>query len=101
MKSTFHAAVATVVLLVPLLATAQQQGSGLQRAQVRDELTSLERAGYTPGYPASLQAAQSRLASGADADTAQGSGYGPSAQGSSQAGRAANLSTSQSVYFGL
>lgn len=101
MKSMIHRVFATVVLLAPLLASAQQSSNGLQRADVRNELTSLERAGYTPGYPASLQAAQARLASNANADTLQGSGYGPSVQGSSQAGPAANLSTFQSVYFGL
>lgn len=100
MRSTFHTLVASVVLLAPLLASAQQQGAELQRAQVRNELISLEHAGYVPGYPASLAAAQARVSPGAGTDDTA-AGYGPSLQGSSQSGRAANMNTAQSVYFGL
>jgi hypothetical protein len=100
MKYTFPAALATVALLAPLLAFAQQHRDEQQRADVRGELRSLEEAGYDPGYPASLQAAQGRLAAGAITDTTS-NGYGPSVHGSSEAGRPANPSTSQSVYFGL
>ncbi|MFP3566393.1 DUF4148 domain-containing protein [Paraburkholderia sp. SIMBA_030] len=99
MRFAFQTVVASVALLAPLLASAQQQGAELQRAQVRNELISLERAGYAPGYPASLPAAEARLSLEAADKTA--AGYGPSLQGSSQSGHAANLNTAQSVYFGL
>lgn len=100
MKFAFQTVVASVALLAPLFACAQQQGAELQRAQVRNELISLERAGYAPGYPASLQAAQSRLSPGERADNTAAD-YGPSLQGTSQSGRAVNVNAAQSVYFGL
>jgi hypothetical protein len=100
MKSALHAVVASLVLVAPVLASAQQPDAPIQRAQVRAELMSLERAGYTPGYPASLPAAEERLANSQTPET-QAGGYGPSLSGSSQAGRAATSSTAQSVYFGL
>ena len=101
MKSALHAVVASLVLVAPVLASAQQPDAPIQRAQVRAELMSLERAGYTPGYPASLPAAEERLAGNSQTPETQAGGYGPSLSGSSQAGRAATSSTAQSVYFGL
>jgi hypothetical protein len=100
MKFTFQTVVAGVALLAPLLASAQSQGTELPRAQVRNELISLEQAGYAPGYPASLSAARARQSLGEPADKTA-AGYGPSWQGSSQSGRAANVNAAQSVYFGL
>ncbi|MDE1180033.1 DUF4148 domain-containing protein [Paraburkholderia sp.] len=98
MKSTIHLVVASVVLSVPLLASAQQ--ADMQRSHVRNELLSLEQAGYSPSYPASLTAAEVRLSGGAGADQSAG-GYGMSVHGSTQAGRATNVNTAQSIYFGL
>ncbi len=100
MRSTITVAVASIGLLAPLLACAQEQGAGLQRAQVRNELISLERAGYAPGYPASLPAAEARVSPGVGTDETT-AGFGPSMQGSSEAGRAEKPSPAQSIYFGL
>lgn len=99
MRSALHSAMAGVVLLAPIFAFAQQQGGELQRAQVRDELVSLEHAGYTPGYPASLPAAQDRLSFGSVTDMTRT--RVPAVQGSRQAGRAISVSSPQSLYFGL
>lgn len=101
MRSKLLPVFASVALLIPVFASAQQQSANLQRAQVRSELKSLEQAGYTPGYPASLSAAQDRLALGVGTDKADTTGYGPSSQGSFQAGHSTNSNTAQSVYFGL
>lgn len=100
MKFAFQTAVASVALLAPLLASAQSQVVEQQRTQIRNELMTLEQAGYSPGYPASLSAAQARLSLGEQPDKTA-AGYGPSLQGSSQSGRAANVNAAQSVYFGL
>lgn len=101
MRTALHAVVFSLFLTAPLVAFAQQSDAGITRAQVRNELISLERAGYTPGYPASLQAAQERLARNPVTAQTQTGDYGPSSSGSSQAGRAETLTSAQSVYFGL
>lgn len=101
MNSALHAVIASLVLVAPVLASAQQSDPPIQRAQVRAELMSLERAGYTPGYPASLSAAEERLAASPETPQPQAAGYGPSMSGSSQAGRPVASTTAQSVYFGL
>lgn len=87
MKSAIAAAVAVVVLAAPALSFAQQSNAPLTRAQVREQLVQLEKAGYQPGvsspfYPDDIQAAQARV----DAQNA----YGSSSNGSSQAGAGAN-----------
>lgn len=99
MRSALQSVAASVVLLAPIFAFAQQQGAGLQRAQVREELVSLERAGYAPGYPASLTAAQDRLSVASRTDST-GTRV-PAAQGSRQSGRVMSVSSPQTVYFGL
>ncbi len=87
MKSAIAAAVAVAVLAAPALSFAQQSNAPLTRAQVREQLVQLEKAGYQPGvsspfYPDDIQAAQARV----DAQNA----YGSSSNGSSQAGAGAN-----------
>ena len=66
MKSLFVALLASAAL-VPAIASAQQASGPVTRAQVREQLVQLEKAGYTPGtfdpnYPAQIQAAQARVA---------------------------------------
>ena len=66
MKSLFVALLASVALM-PAIASAQQASGPVTRAQVREQLVQLEKAGYTPGtfdpnYPAQIQAAQARVA---------------------------------------
>ena len=101
MKAALHVVVYAIFLTAPLVAFAQQSDAGVTRAQVRDELIALEQAGYAPNYPASLQAAQQRLARNPTAAQTQGGDYGPSSSGSSQAGRAETSYPAQSVYFGM
>jgi len=98
MKSLVSAVVAAVALSASFGAFAQ---STVTRAQVRNELVQLEKAGYTPSqsspyYPADIEAAQARVR-GAD-----NSGYGaqaaPVVQGGAPAVKVQNAR--DSVYFG-
>jgi hypothetical protein len=106
MKSLIQAVAIAAVLAVPMVSFAQSN-QPVTRAQVREELIQLEKAGYNPAtandydYPANIQAAQARVAAQngtAQAATAQtapaqngtaqadNTGYGPSVSGASQAG---------------
>ncbi|MFK4448096.1 hypothetical protein ABH944_008253 [Caballeronia udeis] len=69
----------TVVL--PVLASAQENSAPITRAQVRAELIALENAGYHPNksspyYPADIQAAEAKIhagnAAGGDPQTSYG-----------------------------
>jgi Domain of unknown function (DUF4148) len=66
MKSLVSAAIAAVVLAVPAISFAQQTNAPVTRAQVREQLVELERAGYNPNdwihYPENIQAAEARVA---------------------------------------
>jgi hypothetical protein len=110
MKSLTKAVAIAAMLAAPVVAFAQSNQSGLTRAQVREELIQLEKAGYDPAmsndatYPADIQAAEHRVqeenaqaaAQQAGADT----GYGAATGGTSQAGSPARIDRQQSVYFG-
>ncbi|MBR8178066.1 MULTISPECIES: DUF4148 domain-containing protein [Burkholderia] len=98
MKSLVSAVVAAVALSASFGAFAQ---STVTRAQVRDELVQLEKAGYKPSqssphYPNDLLAAEARVRA------ADGSGYGaqaaPAVQGGAPAVKPQNAR--DSVYFG-
>jgi len=100
MKTLIAAALAATVLAAPALSFAQQSQQPVTRAQLRAELVELEHAGYHPGlsspyYPQDIQAAEARVATKHDA--AQDTAYGPSTNGSTQAGERENV---KSVYFG-
>jgi len=77
------------------VASPAQANQPLTRAQVRDELVRVEKAGYEPyrgndtNYPGDVQAAEARI--NAQQATAQGdtSGFGRGTQGTSEAGRPA------------
>ncbi|WP_302058990.1 DUF4148 domain-containing protein [Paraburkholderia sp. CNPSo 3274] len=78
-----------VALAAPAIAFAQSSGA-LTRAQVRNQLIQLEKAGYRPGdgdqtsYPQQIQQAEARVARSAAAS----SGYGGVASGTSASGQA-------------
>jgi hypothetical protein len=78
-----------VALAAPAVAFAQSNGA-LTRAQVRNQLIQLEKAGYRPGdgdqttYPQQIQQAEARVARTAAAS----SGYGGVASGTSAYGEA-------------
>ncbi|UVE68441.1 DUF4148 domain-containing protein [Burkholderia pyrrocinia] len=98
MKSLVSAVVAAVALSASFGAFAQ---STVTRAQVRNELVQLEKAGYTPGlssphYPDDIQAAQARVRA------ADNTGYGAQPAATVQGGAPAAKAQSprDSVYFG-
>jgi len=90
MKSLIQAVAVAVALVAPVASFAQSNGP-VTRAQVRAELAQLERAGYnisageSANYPASIQAAEAKVA----AQNGAASGYGGVTNGSSDAGRPA------------
>jgi len=87
MKSLVQAVVIAATLAAPVAVFAQSN-QPVTRAQVREELVQIEKAGYNPArsnpneYPANIQAAEARVA-------AQNSAVGGVAAGSSQQGEAA------------
>ncbi|TAL99632.1 MAG: DUF4148 domain-containing protein [Paraburkholderia sp.] len=90
MKSLIPAVAVAVALVVPVASFAQSNGP-VTRAQVREELIQLEKAGYHVGdgdqahYPDAIQAAEAKVA----AQNGATSGYGGVVSGSSDAGRPA------------
>jgi hypothetical protein len=110
MKTLISAVAIAAALVVPVASFAQAS-QPVTRAQVRAELVQLEKAGYNPvsddaDYPANIQQAQARVdaqqGTTIGANTAETSGYGAPAVGTSQAGHAAIPAKADrnSVYFG-
>lgn len=104
MKSLIKA----VVIVASFAASATvfaQSNSRITREQVRAELIQLQQAGYHVGdggeahYPDAIQAAQARIAA-RNNDTSNTSGYGGSAAGSSQSGRAAVSEADWNAMYG-
>ena len=110
MKALIKAVALVVVLAAPVVSFAQSN-EPLTRAQVREQLIQVEKAGYNPAtsddydYPANIQAAEARVAAEQaavqataqnTATQANGSGYGSSGNGSSQVG--VRTSTTVSSY---
>ncbi|WGY72913.1 DUF4148 domain-containing protein [Burkholderia cepacia] len=68
MESFLKAVAIGAMLAVPVVSFAQSEQSTMTRAEVRNELVQLEKAGYKPSmarnthYPENLQAAQARVA---------------------------------------
>ena len=89
MKSLIKAVALVIAIAAPVAAFAQSE-QPLTRTEVRAQLIQIEQAGYNPAvatdstYPADIQAAEARVA--AQHDT---TGYGSSANGSSQTGTTA------------
>jgi hypothetical protein len=87
MKSLVQAVVIAATLAAPVAVFAQSN-QPLTRAQVREQMIQVEKAGYNPArsnpyeYPANIQAAEARVA-------AQNSAVGGVSAGSSEQGRAA------------
>jgi type II secretory pathway pseudopilin PulG len=79
-------------LAAPALSFAQSNAAPLTRAQVRAELTQLEQAGYNisagedANYPASIQAAEAKVAAGANMQQAASAVGGIASGGSSESG---------------
>jgi hypothetical protein len=89
MKSLIKAVALAAVLAVPAVSFAQSN-QPVTRAEVRGELTQLEKVGYNPfdssdaHYPAAIQQAESRVS--AANHTTDNSGYGSSTGGTSESG---------------
>jgi hypothetical protein len=94
MKSITKVVLIAALVVVPIASFAQSIQS-VSRAEVRDQLVQLEKAGYDPHdwihYPENLQAAEKKVA--AQNAVAQGtvSSYGGNADGNSNSGRAGGL----------
>ncbi|MEW6345671.1 MAG: DUF4148 domain-containing protein [Pseudomonadota bacterium] len=92
MKSLIKAVAIAAVLAIPAVSFAQTN-QPVTRAQVRNELVQLEKAGYNPSvsndedYPADIQAAEARVAAEKGAAQADTTGYGASVSGSTQTGQ--------------
>jgi hypothetical protein len=107
MKSQLFAAAAAAMLLsAPLVSYAQQSNEPVTRAEVRAQLQQIEQAGYHENdnttYPASIQAAETKVSEQTgDAQSAQ-SGFGPAMVPSTQSGamRVAPNDGTKSIYFG-
>ena len=113
MKSLVYAVVAASALTIPLASFAQTSNDGpVTRAQVRQDLIQLQRAGYSPAmrdpsYPEDVQAAEAQVhpqQGAAVASTGEASGYGGVTAGSSQSGTPMQVrpttSGDQPIYFG-
>jgi len=105
--SLFPAVIIASALAAPSLAFAQDNNGSVTRAEVRAQLTQLEKAGYNPAtndntYPQALQEAQQRV-DASNGVTAEG--YGPSTSGTSASGLHVSVApasgdTQHSIYFG-
>ncbi|RQH07011.1 DUF4148 domain-containing protein [Paraburkholderia dinghuensis] len=86
MKSLVQAVVIAATLAAPVAVFAQS-AQPVTRAQVREELVQIEKAGYNPShanpndYPANIQAAEARVA-------AQNAAVGGVTSGTSEQGHA-------------
>jgi type II secretory pathway pseudopilin PulG len=113
MKSFIKVIAIAAVLAAPVASFAQSSNQPLTRAEVRNQLIQLERAGYNPGqsndtnYPSDIQAAEARVQAQNPAvaqtqePAANTSGYGGVVNGSSQSGGVSQpMSGPKSVYFG-
>ena len=95
MKSFVIAIAAASALSVPLVSFAQSN-QPVTRAQVREQLVQLEKAGYSPGrddpyYPENVQAAERRVAAQqGEVASVQTSGYGGVDAGATQSGAPTN-----------
>jgi hypothetical protein len=90
MKLFAKAVLIAAVIAAPVVSFAQPNQS-LSRAQVRDELSQVESAGYNPRdaihYPENIQAAEAKVASQKAAAQGNASAYGGVTGGTSRSGQ--------------
>ena len=89
MKSAIKTVALAIAFVVPAVSFAQPSNAPLTSAQVRAQLIQLEQAGYKPSktkYPADIQAAEARVATGNDMTEAASTGLGGTVSGASQSG---------------
>jgi FlaG/FlaF family flagellin (archaellin) len=103
MKSLIKAVAIAAILAAPIASFAQSN-EPVTRAQVREQLIQLEKAGYNPAtandydYPANIQAAEARVA--AQNGSAQATGYGPTGGAVTQTGSHEAAPATKSIFFG-
>jgi Domain of unknown function (DUF4148) len=94
MKS-FNRMVVIAALIAAPVASFAQSSQSVSRAQVRAELTQLEKAGYDTHdwihYPENIQAAEAKVAAQNATAKATVSAYGGEAEGTSRSGTASGL----------
>ncbi|ANB74679.1 hypothetical protein AYM40_11905 [Paraburkholderia phytofirmans OLGA172] len=94
MKS-FTKAVFIAALIAAPVASFAQSSQSLSRAQVREELSQVESAGYNPRdavhYPENIQAAEKKVAAQNAAAQSGEVGYGGATAGTSRSGHAPGL----------
>jgi hypothetical protein len=101
MNTTFKVLALALVLSAPALTFAQASKTPVSRAEVRNELIQLERAGYKPNkvkYPADIQAAEARIGAQAQSPNIASRDVGGTPSGSSQSGGARPASNWKSLY---
>ncbi|EKS71681.1 MULTISPECIES: DUF4148 domain-containing protein [Caballeronia] len=101
MNTTFKVLALALVLSAPALTFAQASNTPVSRAQVRNELIQLERAGYKPNkvkYPADIQAAEARIGAQAQSPNIASRDVGGTPSGLSQSGGARPASNWKSLY---
>ncbi|HZZ10406.1 MAG TPA: DUF4148 domain-containing protein [Paraburkholderia sp.] len=91
------AAALVVVLATPAVSFAQSD-QPVTRAEVKSDLRQLEAAGYKPEatnatYPADIEAAEARVAANNAVAQADTTGYGSTANGTSQTGTTAPMAS--------
>ncbi|WP_233871985.1 DUF4148 domain-containing protein [Paraburkholderia adhaesiva] len=97
-------AIATAVAL-PVTAHAQSDAPGTTRAQVRQEIVQLERAGYQPAridnanYPDDILAAETRIRAAGGANSYAVTAVGGATDGRSESGSRLAANGSQSALF--
>ncbi|MGG1943460.1 DUF4148 domain-containing protein [Trinickia sp. NRRL B-1857] len=98
MNTLIKQLVVAVALVAPVASSFAQSNQPLTREQVRADLVRLEHAGYNPRdwlhYPENVQAAEQRVS--AEQGAANTSGYGPSVEGTSQAGHSVSSGAASS-----
>ncbi|MFM0327596.1 DUF4148 domain-containing protein [Caballeronia glebae] len=89
------------VISAPITSFAQSSNTPVTRAQVKNELVQLERAGYRPNkvkYPADIQAAEARVAAQGGQAVSARTDVGGTSDGSSQAGNHSPANHRHSLY---
>lgn len=104
MKSLLKAFALVAILAIPI-ASFSQISQPLTRAEVRDQLIQIERAGYRPAardpyYPTDIQAAEARLAQNAGATQASSTDVGGTTEPTSESGAGTATVQGKAIYFG-
>lgn len=101
MNRIFKILTLALAFAAPAFSFAQASNAPVTRAEVRNELIRLERAGYKPNkvkYPTDIQAAEARVVAQSQSPTMASRDVGGASIGSSQTGRARPANSLGSLY---